>query len=61
LPLAQRMILTLVDIQPDADTWFPAWQESEWRQTEERHFPADNKNGLAYRIVEFERAGSDPI
>ena len=27
LPLAQRMILTLIEIEPEADTWFPAWDE----------------------------------
>ena len=58
LPLAQRMVLTLIDIQPDADTWFPEWKDREWRQTEERHFQADDKNGLAYRIVELERVGA---
>jgi len=58
LPLAQRMVLTLIDIQPDADTWFPEWKNREWRQTEERHFQADDKNGPAYRIVELVRVGA---
>ena len=26
LPLAQRMVLTLIDLEPDADTWFPEWE-----------------------------------
>jgi len=55
LPLAQRMVLTMIDIEPDADTWFPEWKDQEWRQTEVRHFQADDKNGLAYRILELER------
>lgn len=55
LPLAQGMILTLIDIEPEADTWFPEWDESQWQQTEERHFPIDEINQLAYRIVRFER------
>ena len=59
LPLAQRMILTLVDIQPDADTWFPEWEDSQWRQTGERHYPAGDNNGPGYRIVELERVGSE--
>ena len=25
LPVADRMVLTLVDCEPDADTWFPRW------------------------------------
>lgn len=55
LPLAQRMVLTLIDIEPQADTWFPAWEASEWTQTGETHYPADDENRLAYRIVEFKR------
>ena len=55
LPLAQRMILTLIDIEPQADTWFPAWDKTCWRAAKERYFPADDKNKLAYRIVEYNR------
>ena len=55
MPQAQRMVLTLIDIEPEADTWFPAWDENEWTQTGEEHFPADRDNEPAYRIVEFRR------
>lgn len=55
LPLAQRMILTLIDLEPDADTWFPEWNAGHWRQTSERRFPATVDNDLAYRIVELVR------
>jgi len=55
LPLAQRMVLTLIDIEPEADTWFPAWNEDEWRQTSEARFQVDDNNKLAYRIIELRR------
>jgi len=55
LPVARRMILTLIDIEPEADTWFPEWDNRHWQQTEERRFQADDKNELAYRIVELTR------
>ena len=55
LPLAQRMVLTMIDIQPEADTWFPAWNQQDWQQIEERCFSAGQDNDLAYRIVEFKR------
>ena len=55
LPLAQRMILTLIDIEPEADTWFPKWDEGHWQQTEERYFQPDKSNKFTYRIVEFKR------
>ncbi len=55
LPLAQRMLLTLIDIEPSADTWFPKWDSGQWKQTEEKNFKADDSNELAYRIVELIR------
>jgi dihydrofolate reductase len=61
LPLAQRMILTLIDIEPEADTWFPGWNAEHWQQTEERSFPVDDVNNLAYRIVEFRRIADETL
>ena len=55
LPLAERMILTLIDIEPEADTWFPKWDERHWQQMEEQHFQVNEDNKLAYRIVKFKR------
>ena len=55
LPMANRMVLTLIDIEPEADTWFPEWDEKEWSLTSERVFPVDDENKLAYRIIELRR------
>lgn len=55
VPQAQRMVLTLIDIEPEADTWFPEWDEKEWSQTSEQHFSMDESNKLAYRIIELSR------
>ncbi len=59
LPLAQTMILTLIDIEPEADTWFPMWDERHWQQTEEQYFQVDENNKLTYRIVKFKRITPD--
>lgn len=58
LPLAHRMILTLIELEPKADTWFPEWNPAHWRQGSERVFPASENNVLAYRIVELVRVES---
>jgi dihydrofolate reductase len=58
LPVAQRMILTIIDIEPRADTCFPEWDQQQWSKTKERHFPVAEDNALAYRIVEFTRIES---
>ncbi len=51
MPHADRMILTQVDCAPQADTWFPAWKEEEWCETDSRSGLPDEKNPLAYRVV----------
>lgn len=55
MPFAQRMILTLVDIEPQADTWFPVWDIKQWQATEERHFQSNGLDQPSYRIVEYTR------
>ena len=52
---ADRMILTVVDCEPGADTWFPGWREEEWQQTALRVEPAGADNPLAYRVIELAR------
>ncbi len=55
LPLASRMILTLVDCDSEADTWFPDWDHSEWSLLWQRSVAADQKNPHAYRVEELIR------
>ncbi|MGD9021417.1 MAG: dihydrofolate reductase [Lysobacterales bacterium] len=55
MPLASRMVLTLIDIEPRADTWFPAWDEHGWQQAILERVDADESNPLAYSIVELTR------
>ena len=55
LPTANRMVLTLVDCTPAADTWFPEWNESEWTEISRRSQAIDENNELAYEVVELIR------
>jgi dihydrofolate reductase len=52
LALSDRMILTQVDCEPEADTWFPEWDETAWEQVCERSELPDERNPHAYRVVE---------
>jgi dihydrofolate reductase len=57
---ADRMILTVVDCEPEADTWFPRWRDGEWRETALRTEPAGENNPLGYRVIELaRRSGPD--
>ena len=53
LPLADRMILTLVDCEPEADTWFPEWRPENWQETSSRSEQPDDQNPHAYHVIEL--------
>jgi dihydrofolate reductase len=55
LPEASRMVLTLVDCTPHADTWFPEWNENEWQEISRRSQAMDKDNKLAYEVIELVR------
>ena len=55
LPHADRMILTLVDHEAVADTWFPEWDPGEWSEVTLRTERADEKNPYDYRVIELTR------
>lgn len=56
LPHARRIHLTLVDTTtPDADTFFPAFDPSAWREIERVHHPADAKHAFAFDFVDYAR------
>ena len=55
---ADRMVLTLVDCEPEADTWFPSWNAMDWTETVVREESADQDNPYAYRVIEYLRKAS---
>jgi len=55
LPHADRMLLTRVDCDPEADTWFPAWDRAQWRVVSRRRERADARNPLSFEVLELVR------
>jgi len=55
MPYADKMILTLVDCEVAADTWFPEWQPDEWVTISEIRVPADEINPYSFRMLELRR------
>jgi dihydrofolate reductase len=55
LPFSDRMVLTLVDCEPEADTWFPQWQSNDWLQTGIRSESSDERNPYGYRVLDLVR------
>jgi len=55
LVFSDRLILTVVDCAPEADTWFPEWREEGWQQVSLRSQVADEGNPHAYQVIEWVR------
>ena len=51
LPLADRLLLTLVHAQVEGDTWFPEWRQLPWRETWKRE-GADSNYRYTFSILE---------
>ena len=52
---ADRLEITWIDAQLDADTFFPAISDRDWRETDSSAFPADEKNPYGYRFASYIR------
>jgi dihydrofolate reductase len=57
MPLARRMVLTVVDCSPRADTWFPEWDHSMWKLVSEREVVSCATNPISYRVQEWLKPG----
>lgn len=55
LPLASRMVLTTIDIEPECDTWFPAWDPADWTLVDAEQVPPGEGNDLAFEVSEWMR------
>jgi dihydrofolate reductase len=58
LPLADRLILTLVHAKPPGDTYFPAVDPAVWREAERLPQPKGPDDDYGFTIVNYERAGA---
>jgi dihydrofolate reductase len=58
IPLADRLILTLVHAKPPGDTYFPAVDPAVWRETERLQQPRGPGDEYGFTIVNYERAGA---
>lgn len=55
LPHADRLCLTRIDAAFEGDTFFPAWDEREWRMTESVSHARDEKNPYDCVFETYER------
>ena len=55
LPKADRLYLTLAQLQVEGDTRFPDYQQLQWRELERQIRPADEANSCDLHFVTLER------
>jgi dihydrofolate reductase len=55
LPIAHRLHLTVVDAEPEGDTFMPAFDMGDWTEISSQAFAADEKHAHAYRHAVYER------
>lgn len=55
LPIADRLYVTYIDAAFDGDTWFPSWDEAEWREISRESHAPDERNAYPYRFVVLDR------
>ncbi len=53
LPFAQRIYLTKIMAEVEADTFFPKWDESEWEIISQTEHPADDRHAFSFRFVDY--------
>lgn len=58
MPLADRIILTLVHAEPPGDTYFPAIDPAVWREAERLPQPKGPDDDYGFTIVRYERTGA---
>lgn len=52
LPVSQRLVLTEVDLEvPDADVFFPEFDESEWTEIARRVLPGDGPTATLRELI----------
>jgi dihydrofolate reductase len=55
MPSANRMLLTIVDCEPEADTWFPEWSDDDWALAGSVRHPQDETHAYAFAMQEWLR------
>ncbi|WP_054636162.1 dihydrofolate reductase [Thalassobacillus sp. C254] len=56
-PEAEKLYLTIIDEKFDGDTYFPEWNEEEWKLIEEKEGTVDEKNKYPHRFLTYKRKG----
>lgn len=59
LPIADRLYITIIDVEVDGDTFFPQWQPEDFTLLSERSGRLDEQNTLPHTFFVYERIRKD--
>ena len=54
MPAADRIYLTIVDAEPEGDTYMPEIDPASWREHSTQRFAADDKHQYSYRFTVYD-------
>ena len=55
MPIVDRLYLTEVDAEPQADVFFPVFNRNEWQETFREVHAANDKNPFAYSVLVLDK------
>ncbi len=55
LPIAKKLYATIVHAELDGDTYFPDWNQEEWKELKREFCEKNDKNKFDVEYVEYER------
>lgn len=55
LPIANRIYLTLIDVEPEGDAFFPQFDSAQWQEVNREEHQSDEKNFYGYTFLMLEK------
>ena len=55
MPYTTRLYMTEIDAVIEGDTFFPEFDQSDWKEISRQHHPADQRHAYAFDIVIYDR------
>lgn len=60
LPKANKLYLTIIEHDFPGESFFPEWNNQEWKQVSKQNFSADEQNPFSFYFITYERkAGTE--
>ncbi|MCR9082106.1 dihydrofolate reductase [Algoriphagus sp. NF] len=55
IAMADKLILTEVEAEPEGDTYFPEFDPKDWKEVFREYHPVDSRHRFAFSFVDYEK------